>query len=156
MKDDVDLIINVNTIDQEWSHTGNAPSVYHVDEKRWNQMIAKGLNTTVLQKLEFTLGQTKYVTGEIPSYRTITHFCTCGLTKSTLLKIKDFQGKYELTQGSMEKCPVNELYAIIDRQAGALVSMDKDIGRHFALFAKQFHLYVLEKMKNDHFTINFD
>lgn len=62
---------------------------------------------------------------EIPSYRSITQFCTCEVRKETLLKVVSFDGMEELDQFSRETCPVNQIYTLIARQAGARVNPDK-------------------------------
>lgn len=92
-------------------------------------MIREGYNSTVLSKLEYRLGDTKYLTGELPDYRTVTNYCTCTVKKETLLHIRSLDGSTELLQGTMESCPVNLLFAVISRQCGAKVSPDVDISR---------------------------
>jgi hypothetical protein len=83
------------------------------------------------------LGITKFLTGQIPSYRDITQFCTCAIKKSTLLRISNYKGNVKLTQAAMESCPVNLLYAILSRQTGTRVSPDKKVLRRFSQFAKK-------------------
>lgn len=52
----------------DFCNSYHAPPSFHVDEARWNEMLAEGYNSTVIKNFRFRLGNRWYEEGEMPSY----------------------------------------------------------------------------------------
>lgn len=66
-----------------------APKSMHISREKYQAMIDRGWNRTVLPKYEYELGGIHLKLPTIPTYDDWANHCTCALKKMPLIKAKD-------------------------------------------------------------------
>lgn len=133
-----------------------APISHHLTREKFDEMVSKKYNRTVLPEYEYVLGGVKYKLPEIPPYDVWVQHCTCSTKKTPVLHVEDYSGDKRLDFSFTETCPMNLIHAVVNRQAGALVRVDEEIGKKFKEFSEWYTEGLADMMEADGFCATED